>query len=51
MPGLKRDLWERLAGRGIDDLDIESQRHTRVAVSDVLANVLTRNPSGIVSAC
>jgi hypothetical protein len=44
VPGLERDLWEGFAGRGIDDLNIERQRHTRVAISDVLANVFTRNP-------
>lgn len=44
MPGLKGNLRDRLTGPGVNDLNIESQGYTRVAISDVLADVLAGNP-------
>jgi hypothetical protein len=44
VPGLEGDLLDRLASRGVDDLDIERQGYTRVAVSNILADILARDP-------
>jgi len=44
VPRLECNLWDWFAGRGVDDLDVERQGHTRVAVSDVLADILAGDP-------
>lgn len=44
VPSLEGNLWDGLAGCGVDDLDVKCQRYTRVAVSDVLADILARDP-------
>ena len=44
VPGLKSDLWDGFTGVSVNDLNIESQRHTRITLSDVLADILARDP-------
>ena len=44
VPGLKSDLWDGFTGVSVNDLNIESQRHTRITLSDVLADILARHP-------
>ncbi len=44
VPGLKRNLRHRLASVGVDDLNIDYQRYTRVTISDVLTDELAGNP-------
>ena len=44
VPRLEGNLRDRLASRGVDNLDIERQGHTRVAVSNILTDILARNP-------
>src|SRR5690242_8149581 len=49
VPCLESNLRDWLASVGIDELDIESQRHTWMAIGDVLADVLARDPCVAVS--
>lgn len=44
VPGLEGNLRNRFASRGVDDLNVERQRYTRVAVSNILADILARDP-------
>lgn len=44
VPCFEGDLGDWLASSGVDNLHVESQRYTRVAVRDILTNVLTRHP-------
>lgn len=44
VPCLKSNLRNRLAGRGIDELDVESQWYSSIAISDVLADIFARDP-------
>lgn len=44
VPGFEGDLRDGLASCGVDDLDIECQGHTRVTISDVLTDILARDP-------
>lgn len=49
VPCLESNLRDWLASVGIDELDIESQRHTWVAIGNVLADVFARDPCVAVS--
>lgn len=44
VPSLESDVANRLAGSGVNELDVEGQRDTRLVIGDVLANKLARDP-------
>lgn len=40
VPVVYVDIWDRLAGVDIDDLDVDGQRHTLLVLGDVFADIL-----------
>lgn len=49
VPGFKSNLRDGLTSPSVNDLDVECQRHTWVAIGDVFANIFARNPCRTVS--
>lgn len=41
VPGVKVDVRDRVAGVGVNDLEVQEQRNTSLVLRDVLANQLT----------
>ena len=43
VPGIKVDVRDGIAGVGVNDLEVQVQRHTGLVLGDVLADQLTGN--------
>lgn len=44
VPRLEGNLWDWLTSRGVNNLDVERQGYTRIAIGDILADKLARDP-------